>query len=278
MLICAAKVDDQCCSPMRSIQPTPPRRWLMLRPVTTRRCRIPAGGAAATQALVTDLRAEVGALGRHSVYEKIDLPLAPVLYRMEKSGVRIDTDVLGGLSGEFGSELDRVGERIFSLAGRRFNINSPKQLGEVLFKDLDCRMPVEIRQRQDDLDGPGRSGTAGGEPRGSTSRARISPLVQAEIHLRRFAAAAGRLRIARAYHVSSRRNVNRASLLHQSESAKHSHSHRAWPRDSCGFHRCSGHATAFCRLFADRAPAARTFQRRSAPRACLPGRTRISTP
>ena len=82
-------------------------------------------------------------MGVTRVYDDIDLPLAPVLFRMEKKGVRIDTAVLDGLSTRFGKELERVGERVYGLAGRRFNINSPKQLGEVLFKDLGLPIPVK---------------------------------------------------------------------------------------------------------------------------------------
>jgi DNA polymerase-1 len=101
-----------------------------------------AAGAAAIQALVPALLAEVEKAGVESVYKQIDLPLAPVLFRMEQAGVRIDTGVLDGLSKRFAVELERVGERIFELAGRRFNINSPKQLGEVLFTDLKLPAPA----------------------------------------------------------------------------------------------------------------------------------------
>ena len=76
------------------------------------------------------------------MYRDIDLPLAPVLYRMEKAGVRIDTAVLGGLSTRLAADVERVGERIFELAGQRFNINSPKQLGVVLFTHLGLAAPV----------------------------------------------------------------------------------------------------------------------------------------
>jgi DNA polymerase-1 len=99
--------------------------------------------AAVTQTMVPSLRKEVERLGVARIYDDIDLPLAPVLFRMEKNGVRIDTAVLDGLSTRFGRELERVGEQIFGLAGRRFNINSPKQLGEVLFKDLGLPVPVK---------------------------------------------------------------------------------------------------------------------------------------
>jgi DNA polymerase-1 len=60
---------------------------------------------------------------------------------MEQAGVRIDLGVLDGLSKRFAIELERVGESIFALAGRRFNINSPKQLGEVLFTHLGLPAP-----------------------------------------------------------------------------------------------------------------------------------------
>ena len=101
-----------------------------------------AAGAAAIQALLPALKAEVGKAGVERVYREIDLPLAPVLFRMEQAGVRIDTAVLDGLSKRFAQELERVGERIFELSGRRFNINSPKQLGEVLFTHLGLPAPA----------------------------------------------------------------------------------------------------------------------------------------
>ena len=115
--------------------------------------------AAITQTLVNDLRAEADRCNVMRVYEDIDLPLAPVLYRMEKNGVRIDLAVLDILSRRFAAELERVGEQIFLLVGRRFNINSPKQLGEVLFKDLGLPVPVKygkgkaISTAQDVLEG-----------------------------------------------------------------------------------------------------------------------------
>jgi DNA polymerase I len=99
--------------------------------------------AAITQTLVTELRAEADRCNVTSVYETIDLPLAPVLYRMEKAGVRIDNDVLAKLSTRFGAEIERVSERIYELAGERFNISSPKKLGEVLFTRMELPMPVK---------------------------------------------------------------------------------------------------------------------------------------
>ena len=102
----------------------------------------PATGAAAIEALAPALRAEAENAGVTGVYRDIDLPLAPVLYRMEKAGVRIDTTALGRLSERLGTETNRVAERIFEQAGQRFNINSPKQLGVVLFTHLGLPAPV----------------------------------------------------------------------------------------------------------------------------------------
>ena len=100
-----------------------------------------AAGASAIRSLVPALKTEVENAGLQRIYE-MDLALAPVLFRMEQAGVRIDLGVLDGLSRRFADELTRVGEQIFSLAGRRFNINSPKQLGEVLFTELKLPAPA----------------------------------------------------------------------------------------------------------------------------------------
>ena len=102
-----------------------------------------ASAAAIVRALVPALRAHADDSKVTSVYTDIDLPLAPVLYRMEQAGVRIDKGVLQRLSTRFAAEMERVGERIFELAGRRFNINSPKQLGVVLFTHMGLPAPMK---------------------------------------------------------------------------------------------------------------------------------------
>jgi len=102
---------------------------------------LPAG-AAAVLALVPALKAEAAKAQVERIYREIDLPLAPVLFRMEQAGVRIDKGALDALSQRFSAELERVGERIFELAGQRFNINSPKQLGVILFTHLGLPAPV----------------------------------------------------------------------------------------------------------------------------------------
>jgi DNA polymerase-1 len=62
---------------------------------------------------------------------------------MEKAGVRIDLGVLGRMADRLAADMQRVGEEIFSLAGQRFNINSPKQLGDVLFNKMGLPRPLK---------------------------------------------------------------------------------------------------------------------------------------
>ena len=85
------------------------------------------------------------------VYDTIDLPLVPVLLRMEQTGVRVDSEVLRALSSRLSIDIDNLAERIYTLAGEtigldgphRFNINSPKQLGDVLFNKMNLPKPMK---------------------------------------------------------------------------------------------------------------------------------------
>ncbi len=70
------------------------------------------------------------------VYEKIEMPLFPVLRKMEARGVKIDRAFLSDLSKKYRKELDAIAKRIYDAAGEEFNINSPKQLGDILFDTL----------------------------------------------------------------------------------------------------------------------------------------------
>jgi len=71
-----------------------------------------------------------------SIYETIERPLVPVLAAMERAGVRVDVAELARLSADFATRLATLETEIHALAGRPFNIASPKQLGEVLFDEL----------------------------------------------------------------------------------------------------------------------------------------------
>jgi DNA polymerase I len=67
-----------------------------------------------------------------TIYSEMELPLAPLLYRMEQAGLKLDRATLSDLSNYLGLELRKLTVKIYELAGREFNIGSPKQVGEVL--------------------------------------------------------------------------------------------------------------------------------------------------
>ncbi len=71
-----------------------------------------------------------------TVYETMDRPLVPVLAAMETAGIKVDPDALRLLSQEFGRTMATLEGEIHTLAGREFNVGSPKQLGEILFDEL----------------------------------------------------------------------------------------------------------------------------------------------
>jgi len=74
--------------------------------------------------------------GLRFVFEEIEMPLVPVLSRMERTGVRIDTALLRQQSAELAEKLHRLEERAYELAGRPFNLGSPKQIGQIFFEEL----------------------------------------------------------------------------------------------------------------------------------------------
>ena len=93
------------------------------------------------------LRAEVETQGLLDLYEKIDLPLASVLARMEAAGVRVNPVELDRISTKTLEETGRLEKSICALAGFAFNINSPQQLAEVLFDRLNLQAPRRSRAK-----------------------------------------------------------------------------------------------------------------------------------
>ena len=89
------------------------------------------------QELWSRLQAESGLC---SVFEDIEMPLVPVLMDMERKGALLDRDMLRTQSGELGERLLELEQRAYDLAGGQFNLGSPKQLGEILFEQLE--LPV----------------------------------------------------------------------------------------------------------------------------------------
>ena len=78
--------------------------------------------------------------------KKVEMPLVPVLMKMEMTGVCVDKKKLRDLSASFGNQLTRLESRIFSIAGEEFNIRSSQQLGHILFEKL--KLPVQKKTRK----------------------------------------------------------------------------------------------------------------------------------
>jgi DNA polymerase-1 len=102
-----------------------------------------AEAADVTGRLTAALREDVKQAGLTKLYEEIDLPLVPVLARMEQAGVKIDTAALAKMSSELERESTAKAKEIYELAGTEFNIGSPKQLGDVLFNRLNLPKPMK---------------------------------------------------------------------------------------------------------------------------------------
>jgi DNA polymerase-1 len=77
--------------------------------------------------------------GLDNLFETVEMPLVPILADMENHGVLLDTRMLERLSADFAARMKKLEERIFELAGGNFNLNSPKQMGEVLFERLELK-------------------------------------------------------------------------------------------------------------------------------------------
>ncbi|HYL76212.1 MAG TPA: DNA polymerase I [Bryobacteraceae bacterium] len=106
-------------------------------------------GAAAEQhadlaiTLAERLIPEIDQLGFREIYETIDLPVAAVLARMEQIGIRIEPAQLKVMSEQMDVAIQKLSGEIYELAGKPFNINSPQQLGKILFEELNLPAPVK---------------------------------------------------------------------------------------------------------------------------------------
>lgn len=88
-----------------------------------------------TYQLTPMLRKKIAADGLMKVYSEIELPIAPILAAIETAGMKVDADALRKFSDFISKELEKLRAKIFTIAGREFNIGSPRQVGEV-FEEL----------------------------------------------------------------------------------------------------------------------------------------------
>jgi DNA polymerase-1 len=95
--------------------------------------------------LTDTLAAEMEKQGLSRLFKEVEMPLVPILVRMQRNGVLLDTGLLADMSERLGDRLTALESEICNLAGCKFNINSPKQLGEVLFEKL--KLPTEKKKK-----------------------------------------------------------------------------------------------------------------------------------
>ena len=101
-----------------------------------------AGRAAnQTLALHDTIRGDIDRMELRSIYEEIELPLAPVLASMEATGILLESQALAEFSVQLKQSIDELSGEVFELAGRDFNIGSPKQLGDILYVHLGLPQP-----------------------------------------------------------------------------------------------------------------------------------------
>ena len=93
-----------------------------------------------TQQLTDLLKAELQEKGLWPLFAKVELPLLPVLVHMERNGIALDTELLRQMSHQLGEQLLKLEAETYNAIGHQFNINSPQQLGSVLFSEL--RLPA----------------------------------------------------------------------------------------------------------------------------------------
>jgi DNA polymerase-1 len=119
-----------------------------LREMALRKFNLKLAGSTAEAADITlrlteRLSDEVTNAGLRKVYDEIDLPLVPVLARMEDAGVKLDCEVLAEMSQRLERECQAKAREIYEKAGVEFNIDSPRKLAEVLFITLNLPKPVK---------------------------------------------------------------------------------------------------------------------------------------
>ena len=177
----------------------------------------------------TPLAAALEEDGLERLFREIELPLIPVLARMEADGVALDLEALAVLGREFATEIARLEAEIYAAVGHEFKIGSPKQLEQILFYEL--KLPKGKRTKT----GYSTDASVLEELRPAhpmiEQAARVADLHEAPLDLRRGAAGADRRRRPPPHDVPPGRRRDRAPVVVRPEPAEHPDPHRARPQD-----------------------------------------------
>ena len=162
-----------------------------------------------------------------TVYDTIDKPLVSVLLRMEQAGVRIDPEFLRRclLVSPSRSTISLNAStskpaRPWAARNYRFNINSPKQLGDVLFNKMQLPKPMKYGKGKVVSTAAGCTRRASRTPHCPRTRPRIPPACEAQVNLPRLTSSTLPIQGSRPYHLQSGRHCDRPSLVNKSQSRR----------------------------------------------------------
>ena len=191
----------------------------------------------------------------------MEMPLMEVLVDMERTGVKINADFLKLMSNKLGLEMAGIERTIYELAGTEFNINSPKQLAEILFVKLKTHADQKDQDRV--LDQCRRARRAGPGPSPAGRDPEIPYALEAQVDLYRRAAVDDQPENGKAPHIAQPdRDRDRQAFEQRAEPSEHPHTHRGGAGDQTGVHRRTRSEPALGRLLPDRAARPRPHEQR----------------
>ncbi len=126
---------DHTCIPFKQVCGTGKSQITFDRVPIDKATAYAAEDADVTLRLWTAIKPRLAADRMTTVYETLERPMVPVLMDMERAGIKVDGKILARLSSNFAQRLERLEGEIQDIAGKPFNVGSPKQLGEILFDD-----------------------------------------------------------------------------------------------------------------------------------------------
>jgi DNA polymerase I len=183
--------------------------------------------------------ASAGAGDPASVYRTLEEPLVPVLLRMEERGIELDTELLAAMSARLGERLVELEREIHAIAGEEFNLNSPQQLGVILFEKLGY--PVLKRTRKTKSYSTDAETLEELAARGFDLPEKLLSTAswQAQVDLRRRLPPAGGSGPAPSHPLPAGGGGHRAAVVRRAQPAEHPGAHRRGTRDPPGFPRRS---------------------------------------